>query len=159
MNKKEGTAILLSYPAVTNAEDERVGDEKNLKKILQLAKNQDKLCPVRDVIHRISDKWSLLSILALGSHGTLRFNELKKEIGDVSQRMLTVTLRNLEADGFVSRKIYAEVPPRVEYQLTATGKGLLEQALQLAQWANAALPEIVSSRQRFAKISGGGPGE
>ncbi|NEN25672.1 helix-turn-helix transcriptional regulator [Cryomorpha ignava] len=122
-----------------------------MKLILDRAKDQSKLCPVRDVINRISDKWSLLSILALGTHGTLRFNALKKEIGDVSQRMLTVTLRNLEEDGFVSRKIYAEVPPRVEYQLTEMGQGLMQQALQLADWANNQLPEIISSRKKFIK--------
>lgn len=136
---------------VTNAEAESVKDGKKMKLILDRAKDQSKLCPVRDVIHRISDKWSLLSILALGTHGTLRFNTLKKEIGDVSQRMLTVTLRNLEEDGFVSRKIYAEVPPRVEYQLTELGEGLMQQALQLADWANAQLPQIILSRRKFEK--------
>ncbi|WP_194778360.1 winged helix-turn-helix transcriptional regulator [Pararhodonellum marinum] len=140
-----------SNTVVTIAENESVEEEKNLKLILDRAKDQSKLCPVRDVIHRISDKWSLLSILALGTHGTLRFNALKKEIGDVSQRMLTVTLRNLEEDGFVSRKIYAEVPPRVEYQLTDMGQGLMQQALQLADWANTQLPAIISSRKKFKK--------
>ncbi len=136
---------------VTNIEAQSVEGGKKMKLILDRAKDQSKLCPVRDVIHRISDKWSLLSILALGTHGTMRFNALKKEIGDVSQRMLTVTLRNLEEDGFVNRKIYAEVPPRVEYQLTEMGQGLMQQALQLADWANTQLPEIVSSRKKFKK--------
>ncbi len=136
---------------VTNTETETVKKGKKLELILSKAKDQSQLCPVRDVINRISDKWSLLSILALGTYGTLRFNSLKKEIGDVSQRMLTVTLRNLEEDGFVSRKIYAEVPPRVEYQLTEMGQGLMQQALQLADWANTQLPEIISSRKKFRK--------
>lgn len=140
-----------SNTAVTNAENESVEEGKNLKLILDKAKDPGNLCPVRDVIHRISDKWSLLSILALGTHGTLRFNALKKEIGDVSQRMLTVTLRNLEEDGFVTRKIYAEVPPRVEYQLTDMGQGLMQQVLQLADWANMQLPAIISSRNNFQK--------
>jgi len=136
---------------VTNTESESVMEGKKMELILNKAKDHSQLCPVRDVINRISDKWSLLSILALGTHGTLRFNSLKKEIGDVSQRMLTVTLRNLEEDGFVSRKIYAEVPPRVEYKLTEMGKGLMQQAIQLADWANTQLPEIVSSREKFKK--------
>lgn len=148
---KEGTASLPGHTEVTNGEHEAVNDKKNLKIILAKAKDQDSLCPVRDIIHRISDKWSLLSILALGTHGTLRFNVLKKAIGDVSQRMLTVTLKNLEEDGFVSRKVYAEVPPRVEYQLTEMGMGLMQQALHLADWANGVLPEIISSRKRFEK--------
>ncbi|TDB61201.1 transcriptional regulator [Arundinibacter roseus] len=136
---------------VTNTEDKKLNPEKNLHLIFARARNQELACPVRDVIHRISDKWSLLSILALGSRGTLRFNELKKEIGDVSQRMLTVTLRNLETDGFVTRTLFPEVPPRVEYTLTDLGKGLLQQALLLADWANDALPEIVESRKKFTK--------
>ncbi|MDQ3393932.1 MAG: helix-turn-helix transcriptional regulator [Bacteroidota bacterium] len=140
-----------SNTEVTIAEAESVKEEKKIKLILDRAKDHGKLCPVRDIIHRISDKWSLLSILTLGTHGTLRFNTLKKEIGDVSQRMLTVTLRNLEEDGFVSRKIYAEVPPRVEYQLTEMGQGLMQQALQLADWANTQLPQIISSRNKFIK--------
>ncbi|TNF39959.1 MAG: transcriptional regulator [Cytophagales bacterium] len=123
-----------------------------MKIILNLARDLNQFCPVRDVVHRISDKWSLLSILALGTHGTLRFNQLKKEIGDVSQRMLTVTLRNLEEDGFISRKIYAEVPPRVEYKLTEMGQGLMEQTLQLADWANKQLPQIIASRNKFRNL-------
>jgi len=149
--KKEGTMSKPGNIEVTNTEPESVDTGKNMKLILARAKDQHNFCPVRDVIHRISDKWSLLSILALGTYGTLRFNALKKEIGDVSQRMLTVTLRNLEEDGFVSRKIYAEVPPRVEYKLTEMGEGLMQQALRLADWANTQLPGIISSRENFKK--------
>jgi DNA-binding HxlR family transcriptional regulator len=137
---------------VTNAELEADREGNKMKLILKRAKDLNQFCPVRDVVHRISDKWSLLSILALGTHGTMRFNQLKKEIGDVSQRMLTVTLRNLEEDGFISRKVYAEVPPRVEYQLTEMGQGLMEQTLQLADWANQQLPKIISSRNKFRNL-------
>lgn len=137
---------------VTNAESEADRDGNKMKLILTRAKDLNQFCPVRDVVHRISDKWSLLSILALGTHGTLRFNQLKKEIGDVSQRMLTVTLRNLEEDGFITRKVYAEVPPRVEYQLTEMGQGLMQQTLQLADWANKQLPQIIASRNKFRSV-------
>lgn len=137
---------------VTNAESEADRDGNKMKLILKRAKDLNQFCPVRDVVHRISDKWSLLSILALGTHGTLRFNQLKKEIGDVSQRMLTVTLRNLEEDGFITRKVYAEVPPRVEYQLTEMGQGLMQQTLQLADWANKQLPQIIASRNKFRSV-------
>ena len=82
-------------------------------------------CPVRGVLDRFGDKWSILVILILGDKKKLRFNELNKEIGDVSQKMLTVTLRTLEADGLVKRTIYPEVPPRVEYEITALGKSLV----------------------------------
>lgn len=77
-------------------------------------------CPIRNVLARICDKWSLLVIYSLHTHGEeqLRFNVIRKLIPDISQKMLTSTLRNLEADGYVNRKVYAEVPPRVEYSLT-----------------------------------------
>jgi len=71
-------------------------------------------CPVRQVLDRIGDKWSTLIILILGDSGVMRFNGIGAAIGDISQKMLTATLRNLEADGLVSRKMYQEIPPRVE---------------------------------------------
>ena len=77
-------------------------------------------CPVRDVLSRLGDKWSMLVLITLNANGTMRFSDIHKTIGDVSQRMLTVTLRTLESDGLVERKVYAEVPPRVEYNLTDT---------------------------------------
>ena len=82
-------------------------------------------CPVRDVLSRLGDKWSMLVLITLNANGVMRFSDIHKTIEDVSQRMLTVTLRTLEADGLVARKIYAEVPPRVEYCLTKTGHSLI----------------------------------
>ena len=81
-------------------------------------------CPIRDVLSRLGDKWSMLVLVTLNANGTMRFCDVHKAIADISQRMLTVTLRTLEADGLISRKVYAEVPPRVEYSLTALGKSL-----------------------------------
>ena len=75
-------------------------------------------CPIRDVLSRLGDKWSMLVLITLNANGTMRFSDIHKTIEDVSQRMLTVTLRTLESDGLVERKVYAEVPPRVEYCLT-----------------------------------------
>lgn len=77
-------------------------------------------CPIRDILCRLGDKWSMLVLITLNVNGTMRFSDIQKTISDISQRMLTVTLRTLEADGLVSRTVYAEVPPRVEYQLTET---------------------------------------
>jgi DNA-binding HxlR family transcriptional regulator len=91
-------------------------------------------CPVRDVLDRVSDKWSMLILLSLNP-GTLRFTELKRAIGDLSQRMLSKSLRTLERDGYVSRKAYPTVPPKVEYSLTPLGKSLLKQMEPLVQWA------------------------
>ena len=81
-------------------------------------------CPVRDVLSRLGDKWSMLVLTTLSVNGTMRFSDIHKTIDDISQRMLTVTLRTLEADGLVHRKVYPEVPPRVEYSLTETGASL-----------------------------------
>ena len=79
-------------------------------------------CPVRDVLSRLGDKWSMLVLTTLNVNGTMRFSDIHKTIDDISQRMLTVTLRTLEADGLVHRKVYPEVPPRVEYALSDLGE-------------------------------------
>jgi DNA-binding HxlR family transcriptional regulator len=116
----------------------RVFDEKILT-----AEN----CPVRHVLDRIGDKWSTLVILLLGKHGVMRFNELSQAIGDVSQKMLTVTLRSLEADGLVSRTMYPQIPPRVEYDLTEMGKSLLPLLRALNEWAEENIDEIKKNRE------------
>lgn len=108
-------------------------------------------CPVRQVLDRIGDKWSTLVILMLGRHGVMRFNELAQAIGDVSQKMLTVTLRSLEADGLVSRKMYPEIPPRVEYDLTEMGMSLLPLVRAMEEWAEENLGDIKRSRERYAR--------
>ena len=82
-------------------------------------------CPIRDVLDRIGDQWSLLVLEAL-EPGTKRFNVLMRELGDISKQMLARTLRKLEQDGYVLREVYAEVPPRVEYQLTSQGRSFLK---------------------------------
>lgn len=110
-------------------------------------------CPVRSVMDRLGDKWSILVVLILGDGEPKRFNELHKEIGDISQKMLTVTLRVLEADGLVKRVVYAEVPPRVEYTITPMGKSLVPHIDGLASWAVANMPAIKKSRQQFQKKS------
>ena len=105
---------------------------------------------MRDVLARVGDKWSLLVILHLGSAERLRFNELRKCITGISQRMLTVTLRSLEQDGLVTRTVYAEVPPRVEYGLTEVGQSLLGAVIELGNWAKTHAPHIVQARQQAA---------
>jgi DNA-binding HxlR family transcriptional regulator len=108
-------------------------------------------CPIRNVLDRFGDKWSILVILLLGEHKTaMRFNEVAQTIGDISQKMLTVTLRTLEADGMVARKHYPEIPPRVEYELTELGKSLLPHINGLAQWAVKNYDAITKSRKKFA---------
>jgi len=99
-----------------------------------------------DVLNRIGDKWSVMVVGMLGRNGTLRFNELKRLINGVSQRMLTLTLRNLERDGLVTRTIYPEVPPRVEYGLTELGKTLQGPISALWDWSAENHSAIVEAR-------------
>jgi DNA-binding HxlR family transcriptional regulator len=99
-----------------------------------------------DVLNRIGDKWSVMVVGMLGRNGILRFNELKRLINGVSQRMLTLTLRNLERDGLVTRTIYPEVPPRVEYGLTELGKTLQVPISALWDWSAENHTAIIESR-------------
>ena len=103
---------------------------------------------VRELLDRVGDKWSLLIIGMLRS-GRLRFSELQRQIPGISQRMLTLKLRSLERDGLASRTVHAEVPPRVEYELTEMGRTLIEPALGLALWAVKHQPAITAARAAF----------
>ena len=107
-------------------------------------------CPIRNVLARISDKWSLLVIYTLNVHKEepLRFNALRKLIPDISQKMLTSTLKTLEADGYVNRKVYAEVPPRVEYSLTPRAESLIPILNSLIGWALENMAAIVNDRNK-----------
>ena len=100
------------------------------------------------MLDRIGDKWSVLIILLLEDAKTLRFNEIHKYIGTISQKMLTVTLKKLEADDLVKRTIYPQVPPKVEYNLTERGQSLVPYIQNLVQWANTNLEGIKQSRSR-----------
>lgn len=106
-------------------------------------------CPVRDVLSRIGDKWSILVLATLKTNSRLRFSEIKRTIGDISQRMLTVTLRSLEADGIVMREVYPEVPPRVEYELTELGTQLYICIEPLIGWAANNMETILTNRNNF----------
>lgn len=98
-------------------------------------KKTETFCPVRDILSQFGDKWSVLTLISLEQVEVMRFSELARTIPDVSQKMLTVTLRTLESYHLVERKIYAEVPPRVEYSLTELGKSLLQPIHALIDWA------------------------
>ena len=103
---------------------------------------------VASVLARVGDKWSVLVIMLL-IDGPRRFNELKRMIGGISQRMLTLTLRGLERDGLVTRTVFPTIPPRVDYELTDLGRGLAEPVRALGQWAFEHLPEIERARTGF----------
>lgn len=108
-------------------------------------------CPIRNILARISDKWSMLVLFTLNQSGLMRFNALQRNIPDISQKMLTVTLRTLEEDGFVKRKVYAEVPPRVEYSLTDRAVSLLPHINSLIVWAKENMDAILTDRARKRK--------
>lgn len=108
-------------------------------------------CPVRNVLSRIGDRWSLLVLLALHDKAeAMRFSDLCKAIPDVSQKMLTSTLRKLEADDLLSRTVYPEVPPRVEYKLTKRGKTLIPLLNQLVDWSLDNMDAIIRHREKYA---------
>ena len=134
---------------VTIADNQQIELQKKLQIFFQGKEEHHEFCPVRDIMDRFGDKWSLLAILNLGYSGKTRFNELKNKIDGISQRMLIVTLRTLERDGLIERKVYAEVPPRVEYDLTLLGHSLLRKILDLAQWASGNVDEILKARATY----------
>jgi DNA-binding HxlR family transcriptional regulator len=103
---------------------------------------------VASVLARVGDKWSVLVIMLLGN-GPRRFNELKRMIGGISQRMLTLTVRGLERDGLLTRTVFPTIPPRVDYELTDLGRGLARPVQALGQWAFEHLPEIERARTDF----------
>jgi DNA-binding HxlR family transcriptional regulator len=108
---------------------------------------------VSDLLSRIGDKWSIL-VVAILSDRTLRFNELRREVGTISQKMLTATLRNLERDGFVERTVYPTIPPKVEYKLTELGQDLLCPVDALGRWAKANAKRVFQAREQFDREAG-----
>ncbi len=108
-------------------------------------------CPIRNVLARIGDKWSLLILYTLEQEPFMRFNALRKSIPDISQKMLTMTLRTLEEDGFVKRKMYAEIPPRVEYSLTPRAHSLLPHISGVIAWAKENMNDILHDRNESRK--------
>lgn len=116
---------------------------------LSKSRSFEQPCPIRDVLDRIGDQWSLL-VLDVLSGGTLRFNAISRQIGDISKQMLSKTLRRLEHDGFVRRTVYAEVPPRVEYELTELGRSFLEPMKGLIAWADTHHAAICEARADYS---------
>lgn len=106
-------------------------------------------CPIQNVLSRVGDKWSMLVLFTLESNDTQRFKELQRNIPDISQKMLTATLKMLEADGLIRREVFPEVPPRVEYSLTKKGKSLLPLIDNLLSWASENMEDIIESRRKY----------
>jgi len=108
---------------------------------------------ISDVLARIGDKWSVLVVTRLGDK-PLRFNELRRSIGGISQRMLTLTLRGLERDGLITRTVFPTIPPRVDYALTSLGRDLLNPVSALGEWATRNQTKIARAREKFDSHGG-----
>lgn len=113
-------------------------------------------CPIRNVLNRIGDKWSLLIVHTL-AEAPFRFGELRRAIPDISQRMLTQTLRDLQRDGLIERRVFPTVPPSVEYRLTTMGKSLLKPMQELVDWAAKYQSRIDGARGAFDRNVGNEP--
>ena len=105
------------------------------------------MCPIRNVVARFGNKWALLVVLVLSENGNVRFNALSRMIPDISPRVLSGTLKTLEADGLVRRTVHPEVPPKVEYSLTETGLSLVPIIVQLTEWAQNNMKTIIANRE------------
>jgi DNA-binding HxlR family transcriptional regulator len=109
---------------------------------------------VHEILERVADKWTLLVIEALDGEGELRFSRLQKRVGGISQKMPTKTLRQLERDGLVTRRVHATVPPRVDYKLTALGESLGESVCGIWVWAGKHMPHVERARRAYDKANG-----
>ncbi len=138
----------------TVADAQTIKVQKKLKKIFgHLDPEQPpEVCPIRDILAPVTDKWSILIVLFLGGYTRLRFNQLKKMLYGVSSKSLSERLKWLEKDGYVKREMFPEVPIRVEYQLTDFGKAYLEKLLELTEWISHQVPEVVRRRYQFQQL-------
>ncbi len=138
---------------VTITEDEKVRVAKKIKRLFGHINPQSppEVCPIRDVMAMVSDKWSILIILHLGYFPVLRFNEMKAKVYGISNKVLSERLKMLEADGYLSRKLFAQVPIRVEYRLTNFGHSYLQKLLELTEWAEQYSAQVMANRQRYKR--------
>ncbi|WP_238858048.1 winged helix-turn-helix transcriptional regulator [Poritiphilus flavus] len=137
----------------TITEDQKVMTAKKIKKMFGHINPKDhpEYCPIKDVMALASDKWSILIIIYLGYYPVLRFNQLKKKVYGISNKVLSERLKLLEGDGYLNRKMYPEVPVRVEYQLTDFGHSYLEKLLELTEWVTTYSDMIMANRSRYSK--------
>lgn len=143
----------LSTKKKTKTDNQTVIDEKKNKEIFNYLESGDKMevCPVRDILSYVSDKWSILIVGFLGRNEKMRFNELKKAIHGVSSKVLSERLKRLERDGYVNRKVYMEVPVKVEYELTSLGISYVNQLLHMGEWIDKVILDILENRKAYDK--------
>ncbi len=146
--------ILLSKHMETVTENQKVRVAKKIKKMFGHIdyRNPPELCPVRDVLSMASDKWSILIVLYLGYFPVLRFNKLKKYVYGISSKVLSERLKMLEADGYLSRNMYPEVPIRVEYNLTNFGQNYVHKLLELTEWMQLHSPKVLANKEKFQPV-------
>lgn len=139
----------------TITENQKITTAKKIKKMFGHINPKDppEYCPIRDVMALASDKWSILIILYLGYFPVLRFNQLKKKVYGISSKVLSERLKFLEADGYLSRELYPEVPIRVEYSLTEFGHSYLKKLLELTEWVQKYSDRVILNRASFRKRS------
>ena len=137
----------------TITENQKITTAKKIKKMFGHINPKDppEYCPIRDVMALASDKWSILIVLYLGYYPKLRFNELKKKVYGISSKVLSERLKMLEADGYLSRKMYPEVPIRVEYSLTDFGHSYLRKLLELTEWVQTYSDQVISNRSNYLR--------
>lgn len=135
----------------TITENQKVNAARKLKKMFGHVDLKDTalICPIRDVMAVASDKWSILIILYLGYFPVLRFNEIKKKVYGISNKVLSERLKHLEGDGYLQRTMYPEVPVRVEYKLTNFGHSYLQKLIDLTEWAQRHKDCVISNRTNF----------
>jgi DNA-binding HxlR family transcriptional regulator len=126
---------------------------KTHKKISEILNNfantNYAMCPVKDILHTVADKWSVMVMATLGHHKMMRFNEIRNAIPGISQKMLTVTLRDMESFGLITRKIYPQIPPKVEYTITPMGEEYLRHLVVMLDWACVNVEEIAKNRKKM----------
>lgn len=136
----------------TITENQKIKVAKKIKKMFgHIDRKTIEYCPIRDVMALASDKWSILVILYLGYYPILRFNQLKKYVDGISNKVLSERLKTLEADGYITRKMYPEVPIRVEYGLTDFGHSYLQKLIELTEWVNNYSDVIMENRKNYKK--------
>jgi DNA-binding HxlR family transcriptional regulator len=145
---QEGTFMILKHAEVTAHESARRTKDDSVDHELP-----EECRAVRSVLALVGNKWSMMIIVILGN-SPLRFNEIKRAVGGISQRMLTITLRGLERDGLVTRTPFATIPPRVDYELTALGHSLWQIGEPLDAWARAHMNAMKSARETYDKRDG-----
>ncbi len=138
----------------TSVDNQKLRTAEKIKKMFGHIdyRNPPELCPVRDVLSLASDKWSVLIILYLGYYPVLRFNKLKKYVYGISSKVLSERLKVLEADGYLTRKMYPEVPIRVEYSLTLFGRDYVERLIQLTEWMQLNSPKVLNNKEKFGIV-------